>query len=131
MRRLMALYFILVLFLSFIRAPFFHLHEGHEHGADEPGHERLDLAFHTHVESHSSSAGHDGETTIGAQNEPEAQPQSFFQFKQETPPPPPFLVERVAFFCPAASLTLKVFEFPPRVHDPPFVHSSIPRSPPV
>ena len=64
MRRSVALSVILALFLALIRVPFFHLHAGHEHTADEPGHDQLDVAFHTHVESHPSSADHDGETSV-------------------------------------------------------------------
>ena len=122
---------IVTLVLSFARDPFTHLHAGHDHHADEAGHEHLALAFHTHVELKSSPSLED-EPEIGATKATaKAQPLSFFQFRPETAPPMPVLMQEAASLFPLVCLISKVSDPPPRAHDPPFVHSSIPRSPPV
>ena len=132
MRRFGIVYLALLLVFSFARDPFFHLHAGHEHGPDEPGHERMALAFHTHVELDSSSAHHDDQPKIGATKaSAQAQPLSFFQFRPETSLPLPVLTQEGASLSPLFCLISRLSEPPPRAHDPPFVHSSIPRSPPV
>jgi hypothetical protein len=56
---------------------------------------------------------------------------SLLTFKQESSPALPVLVGQISFLSPLVPLGHKVFETPPRGHDPPFVHSSIPRSPPL
>jgi hypothetical protein len=132
MRRSAALFVILALFLALFRAPFFHLHAGHEHTPDEPGHDLLHLAFHTHVESHTSSADHDGETSVGVQRaNGDAQSVDVLLFLQETPPSLPVQVEQVAFCSRLIPTGLTIYELTPRTHDPPWIHSSIPRSPPA
>ena len=60
-----------------------------------------------------------------------AQTLSFFHFRPETAPPMPALMQEGASLSPLVCLISKMIEPPPRAHDPPFVHSSIPRSPPV
>ena len=132
MRRFGIIHLVLLLVFSFARNPFFHLHDGHEHGSDEHGHEHLALAFHTHVELDSSSAHHDDQLEISA-SKASAQPQplSFFQFRPETAPPIPVLMQEGTALSPLVRFISKISEPPPRAHDPPFVHSSIPRSPPV
>jgi hypothetical protein len=122
---------IVTLVLSFTRDPFTHLHAGHDQHAEEPGHEHLALAFHTHVEMASSSAHHDEPEIAGSKNSAKAQPLSFFQFRPETSPPLPVLMQEGASLSPLVCLISRLSEPPPRAHDPPFVHSSIPRSPPV
>jgi len=123
---------IVTFFLSFTRDPFTHLHAGHDHHADETGHEHLALAFHTHVERDSSSAHHDDQPeTFATTDSAQAQPLSFFQFRPETPPQLPVLTQAGASLSPLICFISRVSEPPPRAHDPPFVHSSIPRSPPV
>jgi len=132
MRRFGIVHLIPLLVFSFARDPFSHLHAGHEHRPDEPGHENLALAFHTHVELDSSSAHHDDQPEIGvSKTHSKAQPLSFFQFRPETSPPLPVLTQEAASLSPVVCSISKVSEPPPRAHDPPFVHSSIPRSPPV
>lgn len=132
MRQFGIVHLALLLVFSFARDPFFHFHEGHEHGSDEPGHEDLALAFHTHVEPDSSSAHHAHQLEIGAtKTSAKAQPLSFFQFRPETPPPLPALMQERALLSPLVFSISKVSEPPPRAHDPPFVHSSIPRPPPA
>ena len=131
MRQFAIVHLALLLVFSLARDPFFHLHEGHEHGLDEPGHEHLVLAFHTHVEM-DSPYPHDDEPEISnAKASVKAQPLSFFQFKPETSPPLPALMAERVLLSPLVCLISKISEPPPRAHDPPFVHSSIPRSPPV
>lgn len=131
MRRLITLSVILALLLALFRAPFFHLHAGHEHTADEPGHDGLDLAFHTHVESH-PSADHDGETSVSVPKaNGDAQSVDVLLFLQETPPSLPVQVEQVASCSQLIPTGLTIYEFTPRTHDPPWIHSSIPRSPPA
>lgn len=132
MRRFGTIHLVLLLVFSFGRDPFSHLHDGHEHGSDEPGHEHLALAFHTHAELNSSLVHHDDQLEIGTTKaSAKGQPLSFFQFRPETAPPMPVLMEETASLSPVVCLVPKVSEPPPRAHDPPFVHSSIPRSPPV
>ena len=132
MRKFGIIYLVLLLLLSFARDPFFHLHEGHEHGSEEAGHEHLALSFHTHIEFHSSSAHDDDQPKVGVSKTLyKAQPLSFFQFKPETPPPIPGLAEEMAWFSPLVFAISEISQHPPRAHDPPFVFSSIPRSPPV
>jgi hypothetical protein len=123
---------IVTLVLSFTRDPFTHLHARHDHQADEPGHEHLALIFHTHIEMDSSPSPHDDEPEISnAKASAKAQPLSFFQFRPETSPPLPALMQERALLSPLVCLISKISEPPPRAHDPPVVHSSIPRSPPV
>lgn len=123
---------ILTLVLSLTRDPFIHLHAGHDHHADEPGHEGLALAFHTHVEMEPSSDHHDHEPEIApGRASAKAQTLSFFHPRPETSPPLPILIEERALVSHGICSIAKVSEPPPRAHDPPFVHSSIPRSPPV
>jgi hypothetical protein len=132
MRRFGTIHLALLLVLSFARDPFFHLHDGHEHGAEEPGHENLFLAFHTHAEVNSSSVHSDDQPEIGTtKGSAKAQPLSFFQVRPETPPPLPALTPEGVSQFPLVCSVSKLSEPPPRAHDPPFVHSSIPRSPPV
>ena len=132
MRRSIALSVILALFLALFRAPFFHLHAGHEHTADEPGHNRLDLAFHTHVDSHPPSADHDGETSVDAPHTLRSvQTINILLLDQPAPYSLTILSEQLAFFSPLVPVDLTIYEPTPRTHDPPFVHSSIPRSPPA
>jgi hypothetical protein len=131
-RRSIALSVILALLLVLLRAPFFHLHAGHEHGAYESGHDRLDLAFHTHVESHPFSADHDGETSVDAPlTLRSVQAINILLLEQPAPYSLTILSEQLAFFSPLVPVDLTIYEPPPRTHDPPFVHSSIPRSPPA
>ena len=132
MRQFAAVHLALLLVFSLARDPLFHLHEGHDHGLDEPGHEHLVLAFHTHVESDSSPSHHDDQPEIVATKaSAKAQLLSFFQFRPESSPPLPVLVQEGASLFPLVGSISRVSEPPPRAHDPPFVHSSIPRSPPV
>lgn len=132
MRQLVIAHLALLLVFSLIRDPFSHLHEGHEHGLDEPRHEHVALAFHTHVELDSSPSHHDDEPEISAfKASAKAQPLSFFQFRPETSPPLPVMTQEPASLSPLVCLISRISELPPRAHDPPFVHSSIPRSPPV
>jgi len=123
---------IVTLVLALTRDPFTHLHTGQDHHADEPGHEHLALGFHTHVEMASSLPNHDDEPEIAATKaSAKAQPLSFFQFRPETPPPLPALMQEGAALFPLVCSISNLSKPPPRAHDPPFVHSSIPRSPPV
>jgi len=123
---------IATLILSLTRDPFTHLHAGHDHQADEPGHEHLALAFHTHVETAGSSDHHDNQLgTTPTRASAKAQTLSFFHLRPETSPPLPIRTEEEASLSPLVGLISKVSEPPPRAHDPPFVFSSIPRSPPV
>ena len=132
MRRVGIVHLALLLVFSFVRDPFFHLHGGHEHGTEEAGHGHVALVFHIHVEVPSSSADHDNQPEIGVSKTPsKTQPLSFFQFRPETSPPLPALMREEAPLSPLVGLISKFSEPPPRAHDPPFVHSSIPRSPPV
>jgi hypothetical protein len=132
MRQFAILQLVALLVFSLARDPFFHLHEGHEHGLDEPGHEHLVMAFHTHVELDSSPSHHGNEPEISAIKDfAKAQPLSFFQFRPETSPPLPVLTKETASLSPVICFISKVSEPPPRAHDPPLVYSSIPRSPPV
>ena len=132
MRRFGTIHLALLLVLSFARDPFFHLHDGHEHSAEEAGHEQVALGFHIHVEVPSSTAHEDSQPEIGVSRTPsKAQPLSFFQFRPETSPPLPALMQERVLLSPLACLISKISEPPPRAHDPPFVHSCIPRSPPV
>jgi|SRR5262245_50803633 len=123
---------IIALVLSLTRAPFTHLHAGHDHHADEPEHEHLALAFHTHVETGPSSAHHDNEPEIApAKASAKAQTLSFFHLRPQTSPPLPILTDEGPLLSPLVWLISKVSEPPPRAHDPPFAFPSIPRSPPV
>jgi hypothetical protein len=132
MRRFGTIYLVFLLSFSFARHPFSHLHAGHDHHADEPGHEHLVLAFHTHVETASSAAHHNDDAEIvGTKASAKTQPLSFFQFRPETSPPLPALMQERALLSPLVCLISKISEPPPRAHDPPGVYSSIPRSPPV
>jgi len=132
MRRFSIPYLVILLVLSFVRDPFFHLHDGHEHEPGEPGHEHLALPLHTHIESGPSSAHDDDEFEIVAVKAfAKAQPFSLFQFRPEIPQPLPVLTQEQSLLTSLVFSIAKVSEPPPRAHDPPFVHSSIPRSPPV
>jgi hypothetical protein len=123
---------VVTLVLSFTRDPFTHLHAGHDHQVDESGHEHVALAFHTHVDLDSSPARHNDEPEISAAKaSANAQPLSFFHFRPEAPPPMPVLGGEMAWGSPVVFAISAISEPPPRAHDPPFVHSSIPRSPPV
>ncbi len=132
MRRFGIHYLVFLLVVSFSRDPLAHLHDGHEHGPGEPGHELLALPFHTHLEVETSSVQHHDEPEINThKSSAKAQPLSFFHFRPETSPPLPALKQEEAVVSSLVCLILKTSEPPPRAHDPPFVHSSIPRSPPV
>jgi len=123
---------IVAVVLSFTRAPFTHLHAGHDHRADETGHDHLALPFHTHIELEPSSPHHDDEFEIGTPKaSAKAQTLNFFHFRPETSLPLPALRQEEAALSPPICSISKIIEPPPRAHDPPFVHSSIPRSPPV
>ncbi len=132
MRQIGLGHLLLLLVFSFARDPLFHLNDGHEHGAEEAGHEHVALSFHTHVEVPSPSAHDDNQPEISVSKTPSnAQPLSLLQFRPETSPLLPALVQEGAALSPLVCSISKVSEPPPRAHDPPFVHSSIPRSPPV
>jgi hypothetical protein len=78
------------------------------------------------------SGHHDNEPEIvPARASANAQTLSFFHLRPETSLPLPILTEEGTLLRPLVCLISKVSEPPPRAHDPPFVHSSIPRSPPV
>jgi hypothetical protein len=132
MRQFGTICLVLLLLLSFARDPFFHLHEGHEHRSDEAGHERLAINFHAHVEVYTPLAHDDSQPRIGVSKTlSKVQPLSFFQIRPEAPVPMPGLAEEMAWFSPVVSAISEVNPPTPRAHDPPFVFSSIPRSPPA
>jgi hypothetical protein len=132
MRRSIAIYVIFALAWAFLRDPFYHLHGGQEHGHDEPGHDNLGLIAHTHLELLSASASHHGETTVGVpQDRHNAQPLSFFQLKEETPPFLTLQVQPVALVSPPVPSEFTTCEPTPRTHDPPLAYASAPRSPPA
>lgn len=132
MRRILIISIASSLLLALVREPLFHHHGSHEHGHDEPDHQNLALWMHTHLDDHLAPDQDDGESKLSAFHKGHPpQKASLLTFKQETSPPLPVLVEQVAFFAPLVQLALNLFETPPRGHDPPFVHSSIPRSPPL
>jgi len=132
MRRLVVIPIAFSLLLALVRDPFFHRHGNHEHGHGEPEHQNLALWMHTHLDDLLAPHQDDGEAKLNAfQKRQPPQKASLLTFKQETSPSLPVLVEQVAFFAPLVPLAVNVFETPPRGHDPPFVHSSIPRSPPL
>jgi hypothetical protein len=88
--------------------------------------------MHTHPDDHGAPDQDDAEVKLNTfQKKQPPQKASLLTFKQESSPSLPVLVGQIAFLSPLVSLGLKVFETPPRGHDPPFVHSSIPRSPPL
>jgi hypothetical protein len=132
MRRSIALSVILALLLALCRAPFFHLHEGKDHSADEPGHHHLALISHTHLGSFPASSHHCGETSVGAwQASRNAQPIDLLVLERESSLSLPVQIEQVAFHVPLILTGLTIYEPAPRTHDPPVVDSSIPRSPPA
>jgi len=132
MRRLLIISIAFSLLLALVRDPLFHRHGSHEHSHDEPEHQHLALLIHTHLDEHLVPDQDDGESKLSAfQKRQPPQKASLLTLKQETSPSLPVLVEQVAFFAPLVPLAPNLFETPPRGHDPPFVHSSIPRSPPL
>ncbi len=132
MRRSVALSLISALLLALVRAPFFHLHSGRDHGPHEPGHHNLLLILHTHLKSFSESWHHSGETKLDVPNsEREEQAVNMLLLKQESPPSLPVQAEQLAFLSPLVCKGLAMHEPTPRTHDPPFNYSSIPRSPPI
>ena len=132
MRRLVALSVIFALVLALCRAPFFHLHEGRDHGPNEPGHHNLSLVSHIHLRPFLDSSNHSGETSVGVRHvDRNAQPVDILLFEQETPHSLPVQVEQVAFCSPLLPSGLTIYELTPRIHDPPWAHPSIPRSPPA
>ena len=132
MRRLLIIAIASSLLLALVREPLFHQHGSHEHGHDEPDHQNLALWMHTHLDEHLAPDQDDAEAKLNTfQKKQPPQKASLLTFKQESSPSLPVLVEQVAFFAPLVPLALNLFETPPRGHDPPFVHSSIPRSPPL
>lgn len=132
MRRLLIISIASSLLLALVREPLFHHHGSHEHGPDEPEHHNLALWMHTHLDDHVAPDQDDAEAKLKAlQKRQPSQKATLLTFKQENSPSLPGLVEQVAFFAPLVPLALNLFETPPRGHDPPFVHSSIPRSPPI
>jgi GrpB-like predicted nucleotidyltransferase (UPF0157 family) len=131
MRRLIALSVILALLLALCRAPFFHLHEGKDHSADEPGH-HLALISHTHLGPSSASSHHYGETSVdGWQASRNVQAIDILVLEEEPLPSLPIQTEQPAFCCQLIPTGLTIYELTPRTHDPPVVDSSIPRSPPA
>jgi len=132
MRRLLIISIASSLLLALVRDPLFHRHGTREHSHDEPEHQNLALLMHTHPDDHGAPGQDDAKAKLNTfQKRQPPQKASLLTFKQENSPSLPVLVEQVAFFAPLAPLALNVFEAPPRGHDPPFVHSSIPRSPPL
>jgi hypothetical protein len=132
MRRSVSLSVILALLFALFRAPFFHLHEGKDHGPHEPGHHSLALISHVHLRPFSASSHHGAETSVdGRQADRNAQPIDILVLEQEPPPSLPVQIEQVAFYSPLIPTGLAIYELTPRTHDPPVVHSSIPRSPPA
>lgn len=132
MRRSVALSIILALLFALLRAPFFHLHGGRDHGPHEPGHDNLALTFHAHLKLLSTSPNHPGGTSVDVpHSELSVQPVNILLLKQETSPSLPIQAEQLAFFSPLVPVDLTIYELTPRTHDPPLVHSSIPRSPPA
>jgi hypothetical protein len=129
MRRLVALSVILALLFALFRAPFFHLHEGKDHGPHEPGHRNLALIFHTHFKPSSTSSGHP--LVDVAHIARSVQAVDILLLEQQSPSSLPIQGEQPAFFFPLVPLGLTIYELIPRIHDPPWVHSSIPRSPPA
>ncbi len=131
MRRLIVTQITFSLLLALVRDPFLHRHGNHEHNADEPEHQNLSLLMHTHLDGFLTSHQDDEARLNAFQKKQAPQKASLLTFKQETSPASLILVEQVAFFSPLVPLILKVFETPPRGHDPPFVYSSITRSHPL
>jgi hypothetical protein len=132
MRRLLIISIASSLLLALVREPLFHRHGSHEHSHDEPEHHNLALLMHTHPDDQGVPDQDDAEAKLNAfQKKQPPQKASLLTFKQESSPSLPVLVGQIAFLSPLVPLRLKVFETPPRGHDPPFVHSSIPRSPPL
>jgi len=132
MRRLLIISIASSLLLALVREPLFHHHGSHEHSLDEPEHQNLAVWMHTHLDDLLVPDQDGAEAKLNAfQKGQPPQKASLLTFEQETSPSLPVLAGQIAFLSPLVPLGLKVFETPPRGHDPPFVHSSIPRSPPL
>lgn len=132
MRRLVVIQITFSLLLALVREPLFHRHGSHEHSHDEPEHQNLTLLMHTHPDDHGAPDQDDAKAKLNTfQKKQPPLKASLLTFKQESSASLPVLVGQIAFLSPLVPLVLTVFETPPRGHDPPFVHSSIPRSPPL
>jgi hypothetical protein len=132
MRRSFALSLIFALLLTLVRAPFFHLHAGRDHDHYEQGHRNLSLVFHTHItpfpKSSNRSAGNKPNISSG---EHDVQVIDILLVKQSNPAFLLVQAEQLAVLCKPTCTGQSFHEPTPRTHDPPFVYSSIPRSPPT
>ena len=129
MRRSVALSIILALLFALLRAPFFHLHGGRDHGPHEPGHHNLVLILHTHLQASSTSSDH---ALVDVPHTGRSvQAVDILLFEQESPASLPIQAEQLAFFSPLVPVGLTIYELTPRIHDPPWAYPSIPRSPPA
>jgi len=134
MRRFVAIAHVLALLMAFLRAPSIHLHGGHEHRRDEPGHQGLNLAFHAHLDlEHLSPVEdhHDQAQWHAPRDGNRPRWLSFLLLKDEVVLILADQFEERAWLLPPASIGLAAFQLLPRIHDPPCIDSSIPRSPPA
>src|SRR5262249_5210602 len=108
------------------------LHAGRDHGHHERGHRNLSLVFHTHIKPSPRSSNHSAGNKLDiSSGEPDAQAVDILLVKQSNPAFLPVQAEQVAVLCKPACGGQSFQEPAPRTHDPPFVCSSPPRSPPI
>jgi hypothetical protein len=132
MRRALAIQLCLALVPALLESSFLHTHGNHRSKHFREAHGAKGLAAHVHLQP----APQQADRAPGAQlrsedNEPEAEPLSWFQAR-EAPAQP--LVFEVAEFPGAQALELEAHIKPvpsPRGHDPPALRSSPARAPPA